>query len=170
MCEPPERRLCPETISSSRTIAPVTSPSAVGVQPALRSCWHPVAFARDLVSEPFPALVLDEPLVLWRDSGGTAHAFSDLCIHRGTALSLGSVRDDEIVCPYHGWRYGTDGACTLIPQLEDPKRIPRKARAAAFSCQERYGMVWVMLDEPRWPLPEVPELESEEWRIVLCGP
>jgi phenylpropionate dioxygenase-like ring-hydroxylating dioxygenase large terminal subunit len=148
----------------------MTSPSAVGLQPALRSCWHPVAFSRDLDWAPLAAQLLDEPLVLWRDTAGATHAFSDLCIHRGTALSLGSVEDDEIVCPYHGWRYGADGACTLIPQLEDPTRIPRKARAQSFRCLERYGMVWVGLDEPRWPLPEVPELESDEWRAVLCGP
>jgi phenylpropionate dioxygenase-like ring-hydroxylating dioxygenase large terminal subunit len=148
----------------------VTSPSAVGLQPALRACRHPVAFSRDLGREPLAATLLGEPLVLWRDAAGAAHAFSDLCIHRGTALSLGSVEGDEIVCPYHGWRYGTDGACTLIPQLEDPKRIPRKARARPFRCEEHYGMVWVALEEPRWPLPEVPELESEEWRTVLCGP
>jgi phenylpropionate dioxygenase-like ring-hydroxylating dioxygenase large terminal subunit len=148
----------------------VTSPSAAGLQPALRSCRHPVAFSRDLGREPRAATLLDEPLVLWRDAAGAAHAFSDLCIHRGTALSLGSVEGDEIVCPYHGWRYGTDGACTLIPQLEDPTRIPRKARAARFRCEERYGLVWVALEEPRWPLPEVPELESPGWRSVLCGP
>jgi len=148
----------------------VTSPSAVGLQAALRSCRHPVAFSRDLGREPVAATLLDEPLVLWRDTVGEAHAFSDLCIHRGTALSLGSVEGDEIVCPYHGWRYGTDGACTLIPQLEDPTRIPSKARAQRFRCEERYGMVWVALEEPRWPLPEVPELESDEWRTVLCGP
>ena len=148
----------------------MTSPSAVGLQPALRACRHPVAFSRDLGRAPRAAQLLDEPLVLWRDTAGTARAFSDLCIHRGTALSLGSVEGDEIVCPYHGWRYGPDGACTLIPQLEDPTRIPKKARAKPFRCEERYGMVWVALDEPRWPLPEVPELESEEWRTVLCGP
>jgi phenylpropionate dioxygenase-like ring-hydroxylating dioxygenase large terminal subunit len=148
----------------------VTSPSAVGLQPALRACLHPVAFSRDLGREPRAATLLDEPLVLWRDTAGAAHAFSDLCIHRGTALSLGSVEGDEIVCPYHGWHYGTDGACTLIPQLEDPARIPSKARAQRFRCEERYGVVWVGLEEPRWSLPEVPELESEEWRTVLCGP
>src|SRR5919201_2035718 len=148
----------------------MASPSAIGLQPALRSCWHPVAFAHDVECGPLGARLLDEPLVVWRDSTEAARAFSDLCVHRGTALSLGSVEDDEIVCPYHGWRYGADGACTLIPQLEDPKRVPQKARATSFRCRERYGIVWVALDEPRWPLPEVPELESDDWRTVLCGP
>ena len=88
--------------------------------------------------------------------------FSDLCIHRGTALSLGTVEGDEIVCPYHGWRYASSGACVAIPQLEDPTRVPAKARAARYESVERFGLVWVALEEPRLPLPEVPELESDE--------
>jgi vanillate O-demethylase monooxygenase subunit len=129
-----------------------------------------VAYAREVGTAPHRTQLLGEQLVLWRDSRGAVHAFRDLCIHRGTALSLGSVAGDEIVCPYHGWRYAADGRCTAIPQLEDPSRVPAKARATAFRCRERYGLVWVALDEPRWPIPELPELEAPGWRIVPCGP
>ncbi len=149
----------------------MTSPSVAGHAPALRACWHPVAFSGDLASGvPLAVDLLGEALVLWRDRAGTAHAFFDLCIHRGTALSLGTVEGDEIVCPYHGWRYRSDGACTRIPQLADPTRVPAKARATAFICAERYGMIWVALEEPRWALPEVPELEDPAWANVSCGP
>ena len=149
----------------------MTSPSVTGHAPALRACWHPVAHSGDLASgEPLAVDLLGEALVLWRDSAGTAHAFFDLCIHRGTALSLGTVEGDEIVCPYHGWRYRSDGGCTRIPQLADPTRVPAKARATAFTCAERYGMIWVALEEPRWALPEVPELEDPAWATVSCGP
>jgi phenylpropionate dioxygenase-like ring-hydroxylating dioxygenase large terminal subunit len=149
----------------------MTSPSVAGHAPALRACWHPVAYSGDLATgEPLAVDLLGEALVLWRDSAGTAYAFFDLCIHRGTALSLGTVEGDEIVCPYHGWRYRSDGACTRIPQLADPTRVPAKARATAFTCAERYGMIWVALEEPRWALPEVPELEDPAWATVWCGP
>ena len=137
---------------------------------ALRRCWHPVAYAADLGRAPRGADLLGRPLVLWRDAGGAAHAFDDLCVHRGTALSLGSVQGDELVCAYHGWRYGAGGACTFIPQLPDPTRVPARARATAHRCGERYGLVWVALQEPRWPLPEVPELEDPAWRVVPTGP
>jgi vanillate O-demethylase monooxygenase subunit len=146
------------------------SPSAVASSEAVRACWHPVAWAADVGAEPVPADLLDERLVLWRDTAGTVQALSDLCIHRGTALSLGRVDGDEIVCPYHGWRYDTGGVCTAIPQLADPTRVPRKARVGKFLAQERYGLIWVALDEPRWPLPEAPELEDGEWKLVTCGP
>jgi phenylpropionate dioxygenase-like ring-hydroxylating dioxygenase large terminal subunit len=137
---------------------------------ALRTCWHPVAYAADVTSVPRATTLLDEPLVLWRDARGAAHAFRDVCVHRGTALSLGRVEGDEIVCAYHGWRYGGDGACTAIPQLADPTRVPSRARAVAYRVVERYALTWVALEPPRWPLPDVPELEDAAWRTVRTGP
>jgi vanillate O-demethylase monooxygenase subunit len=44
-----------------------------------------------------------------------ARVARNLCGHRGTQLSLGWVEGEEIICPYHGFRYGTDGRCTAIP-------------------------------------------------------
>lgn len=146
------------------------SPAARGNAEALRNHWHPVAWARNLGDAPIPADLLGEPLALWRDSHGVAHATSDLCIHRGTALSLGRVEGDEIVCPYHAWRFNTEGRCTAIPQLEDPTKVPAKARIAVHHCQERYGLLWVSLDEPKWDIPEIPEFETEGWELVECGP
>ena len=83
-------------------------------------------------------------------------AFYDLCIHRGAALSLGWVNGDQLVCAYHGWNYAADGRCTRIPSLPPDREIPAKARAKAFRVQERYGLVWVCLDEPRQDIPEFP--------------
>lgn len=143
---------------------------AAGPRLALRACWHPVAYANDVGGAPRAATLLDEPLVLWRDGGGAVRAFRDVCVHRGTALSLGCVDGDELVCAYHGWRYGADGACTAIPQLPDPTRVPARARALAYRTTERYGLVWVALEAPRWPIPDVPELEQSGWRAVRTGP
>ena len=148
----------------------MTSPGVYADLAAQRACWHPVAFAADLGTEPRHADLLGEPLVLWRGPDGSPRVMSDLCVHRGTALSLGRVTGDEIMCAYHGWRYNADGRCVAIPQLEDPSRVPAKARVAAFRAQERYGLIWAALAEPRWPLPEVPELENSDWAVVTAGP
>ena len=137
---------------------------------ALRSCWHPVAFGADLTDQPVGVTLLDEPVAIWRSAKGGLHAVKNLCIHRGTALSLGWTEDDQIVCPYHGWRYRADGVCAGIPQLEDPTRVPAKARIDAYSCQERFGLVWVALDSPRFELPEIPELEDDSWMVIPAGP
>ena len=135
----------------------------------LFACWHPVAYAHMLLDKPLSVKLLDRLLVIWRGRDRVPHAMDDLCIHRGTALSLGEVKGDEIMCPYHGWRYDASGACTLIPQSRFDS-IPTKARVNSFPCVERYGLVWVALTEPRHPLPEIPELESPEWKVVNTGP
>src|ERR1700684_2615760 len=148
----------------------MVSPGVFADLAAQRACWHPVAFAADVADRPVDAALLGEALVLWRGAGRALRVMSDLCVHRGTALSLGWVAGDELVCPYHAWRYGADGRCVAIPQQEDPAAVPAKARVRAFQVQERYGLIWVALEEPRWPLPSVPELEADGWAVVAAGP
>jgi phenylpropionate dioxygenase-like ring-hydroxylating dioxygenase large terminal subunit len=154
-------------VAAEGGIVPTDSASPAA---ALRRCWHPVAYAHEVGRAPCAVTLLDEPLALWRDGGGAAHAFRDVCVHRGTALSLGTVERDELVCAYHGWRYRGDGVCTAIPQLADPARVPARARATSYACLERLGLIWVALEPPRWPLPEVPELADPAWRTVRTGP
>ena len=136
----------------------------------LFNCWHPVAYAREVsIDRPHASKLLDEHIVLWRTADGSPHAMQDLCIHRGTALSLGWIEDDCIVCPYHAWAYNADGACIKIPQKEGLS-IPTKARTVKYRCLERYGLIWVALADPIYPLPEIPELEDGAWKIVETGP
>ena len=136
----------------------------------LSDCWHPVAYSEEIGGEsPFPAKLLGESIVVWREENGQPHAMRDLCIHRGTALSLGHLVDDCIVCPYHGWRYDSTGACVLIPQTAN-ENVPSKARVDSYHCQERYGLIWVAMANPIYPLPSVPELENDDWQVIHTGP
>lgn len=122
---------------------------------ALWHYWHPVLWSREVTDKPVPVKLLDQPLVIWR-ADGEVSAFYDLCLHRGAALSLGWMNGDRLVCGYHGWNYAPGGRCTLIPSLPRDHEIPAKARAKAYNVQERYGLVWVCLDEPRQDIPEFP--------------
>lgn len=136
----------------------------------LANAWHPVAFSTDVTTAPVGRTLLATPIVVWRDSAGVVHATSDVCVHRGTALSTGCVVGDEIMCPYHGWRFDPAGNCTLIPQLDDPTRIPPKAAIPAYSTTERYGLVWVALARPDHDLPTIGEFDDPTWTWVNCGP
>ncbi len=57
--------------------------------------------------------ILGEPVVLGRDADGRAFALRDICPHRAVPLSAGRIVDNNgeqtVECPYHGWRYGTQG-------------------------------------------------------------
>ena len=136
---------------------------------SLKNCWHPVAYSHQVTDKPYGTKLLDEHLVIWRSTDGQAHAMKDLCIHRGTALSLGWVDEDTIVCPYHGWRYNNKGNCVSIPQ-SITQTIPTKACIKKYQSQERYGLIWVALEEPKYLLPEIPEFESGKWKLVNTGP
>ena len=136
---------------------------------SLKKCWHPVAYRDQVTDKPYGVKLLDEHLVIWRSSDGGVHAMKDLCIHRGTALSLGWVSEDNLVCPYHGWRYNTKGNCVAIPQSTS-QTIPAKACIKNYTSDERYGLIWVALEEPTYPLPEIPEFESGQWKNVNTGP
>jgi phenylpropionate dioxygenase-like ring-hydroxylating dioxygenase large terminal subunit len=136
--------------------------------PALRSYWHPVALGNNLADQPLPVRLLDERIALFRIKG-RAVCLRDLCIHRGTPLSLGWVEGDRIVCAYHGWNYNPCGVCVRIPAVPD-RPIPEKARVAAYRCEERYGLIWVCLGEPRTPIPECPELDDPAYSLDLIGP
>jgi len=138
------------------------------VWPALRSYWHAVAFGRDVEEKPLAARLLDERIALFRLPGGVV-CLRDLCIHRGTPLSLGWIEDDRIICAYHGWNYNRCGECVRIPAVPN-RPIPARARVPAYRCVERHGLVWVCLGEPRAPIPECPELDEPGYSVDLMGP
>jgi phenylpropionate dioxygenase-like ring-hydroxylating dioxygenase large terminal subunit len=108
--------------------------------------------------------------VIWRNSTGEAFCLSDVCIHRGASLGGGKVVDGSIECPYHGWRFGGDGACNRIPSAGPDATIPARARVDAYPLIERYGWIWVFLgDLPEAERPPLPELEvwnDPKWRLI----
>jgi phenylpropionate dioxygenase-like ring-hydroxylating dioxygenase large terminal subunit len=124
-------------------------------KPALAGFWHPIATVDEIDEQPQRFTLLDDFVVAFRDENGVA-AFRDLCIHRGAALSRGWVRNGNLVCPYHGWQYDRSGACVKIPSRPADAPIPKAARAQAYNVREKYGLVWVAIDEPRAEVPLFP--------------
>jgi phenylpropionate dioxygenase-like ring-hydroxylating dioxygenase large terminal subunit len=114
-------------------------------------------------------IVADERIVVWRDSIGAAHVWRDYCPHRGAQLSLGHVTGDQIVCPYHGWRYDIEGQCLRIPS--NPSLRPSKrACATTFVSEEKYGVVWMCFGEPAYALDFFPEAEIPGGRRINLAP
>lgn len=137
--------------------------------PVLRTQWFVVAESREVLpAQPLARRLLGSDIVLWRDNG-SIHAWQDLCIHRGAKLSLGTVRNACLICPYHAWEYDGSGKCVHIPA--QPDRVPPlRARANVFRVEERYGLVWVCMGQPAAGVPEFPLAEDAAYRAFLCGP
>jgi nitrite reductase/ring-hydroxylating ferredoxin subunit len=86
------------------------------------------------------------PIAVIRQPDGTLKAFVNACTHRASTLLFGrgETRTPRIVCPYHGWTFGTDGKLVNRPGdgggFDDVKiNCDLHERAIA----EKYGLIFV---------------------------
>lgn len=136
--------------------------------PILINDWHAVLPVDQLQNNIAGARLLGEDIVIWRSDEGI-RAWKDLCVHRGTRLSLGKVLpDNRLQCPYHGWTYDAAGQCISIPAHPEQKP-PAKAKAFAYRAQIAYDMVWVCLGQPAYDIPAFDEWDDGAYRKILCG-
>jgi phenylpropionate dioxygenase-like ring-hydroxylating dioxygenase large terminal subunit len=151
------------------------TPSAFAVSEECRddvllNDWHVVASAEEV---PYGRLVattlLGRDLVLWRDKEGQVHVWDDLCVHRGARLSKGFIRENRVVCPYHGWNYDGTAQCVLMPAAPQDKPM-KKARTIPHRAEEHYGMVWACIGTPTRAVPDFPEWHDPTYKKVVCGP
>jgi phenylpropionate dioxygenase-like ring-hydroxylating dioxygenase large terminal subunit len=100
---------------------------------------------------------LGEPVMIGRTRAGAVYALRDVCPHRAAKLSAGKVSaepggGETVECPYHGWRFRTDGACARIPSLtaDEPLDIS-KIRVRTYPLVEAQGLVWIWIStDPRF--------------------
>jgi nitrite reductase/ring-hydroxylating ferredoxin subunit len=142
---------------------PREAPTGEDVSLALRHCWQPVARLDDLKQGPQRAVLLGEALAVFLTESGRAAVVSDRCAHRGASLSMGKVAGDSIQCPYHGWEWSGEGACTRVPSLPDQGQIPPRAHIPAFPVREQWGLVWTTLEEPLGEPPNLSWFDEEKW-------
>jgi phenylpropionate dioxygenase-like ring-hydroxylating dioxygenase large terminal subunit len=137
--------------------------------PVLLNDWHVVGRVSEIAIGQVQSIrLLDEDLVLWRNEEGI-QVWKDLCIHRGAKLSPGKVKENCLVCPYHGWSYDSEGICRFIPAHPE-QRPPARARTITYQVKERYGLVWVCLGEPVRDIPVYREWDDPAFKTVPAGP
>ena len=75
---------------------------------------------------PFTLLegVLDEALVLTRDTKDKLHLLSNVCTHRGMQVVEGNCNERFLRCRYHGRRFGLDGKFQSMPEFEGVCNFP----------------------------------------------
>jgi len=122
----------------------------------LTDSWYLACTSRELKKGgQFRRLICGEPVLLARTEGGEAFALRDICPHRLVPLSAGRLVETDgeptVECPYHGWRFGMDGVCRLMPSLVDGEQIdPARVKVRRFPVSEANGMVFVFVsDNPR---------------------
>jgi phenylpropionate dioxygenase-like ring-hydroxylating dioxygenase large terminal subunit len=132
--------------------------------PFLKNLWYMAALSHSLNSGSMRReIVCAEPVLLGRTKEGNAFALRDICPHRAAPLSAGRIRDGEVECPYHGWRFRPDGRCAAIPSvLQDQNIEVNRIRVQSYPLREQDGLIWIYFAaDPKSenaPAPEPPKI------------
>lgn len=131
--------------------------------------WHVVAAVSELqAGSVLQKRLLGEDIVLWHNGEKTL-AWQDLCPHRGARLSLGRVKENTLVCSYHGLEFNSEGECIVLPATPE-QAPPARACVKTYHTQEKYGMIWVCMGTPQRDIPLFPDWKQANLRNILIGP
>ncbi|BCJ41233.1 3-ketosteroid-9-alpha-hydroxylase oxygenase subunit [Actinoplanes ianthinogenes] len=129
--------------------------------------WHCLGLAdsfRD--GRPHAIEAFGTKLVVFADSAGALHVLDGYCRHMGGDLTMGTVKGDEIACPFHDWRWRGDGRCAAVPYAH---RVPLRARTRSWHAMEQNRQLFIWNDPQGAPPPPdvtIPRIEgafSDEW-------
>jgi phenylpropionate dioxygenase-like ring-hydroxylating dioxygenase large terminal subunit len=127
--------------------------------------WYFAALASDLRAGKLQRYeIMGQPILLGRERSGAVYALRDICPHRAAPLSAGKLLPGEggaetVECPYHGWRFGTDGVCAKIPSLVAGQEMDAsRIRVRRYPVAESQGLVfiWMASDDARDAEPDQP--------------
>ncbi|MBN49762.1 MAG: (2Fe-2S)-binding protein [Spongiibacteraceae bacterium] len=142
--------------------------------------WYQVAYSHELVAGDSRGIrYFGKELVLFRTQSGEAHVLDAYCPHLGAHLGHGihefagrggEVRDESIVCPFHGWRFGGDGMCVEVPYAKNmPPKVKDQQCLKSWPVREMNQVIYVWYHphdiEPLYEVDPIPEAsaDNDEW-------
>ena len=131
----------------------------------LKNVWYMAMLSKELKPGQMQSrVIMNEPIVFFRNKKNEVKALRDICPHRGIPLSYGQIKGEEVECPYHGWKFDGAGVCTEIPSLCPGQDLDcRKIKVRNFPAQEQQGMIWVFFGDKGFDesvAPPIPFMEA----------
>lgn len=135
---------------------------------AVKNIWYMAAWAEEVEQgNLFHRKLLDNHVLFFRDSSGTAKAIGNRCPHRFAPLHMGQLVGDAVECAYHGLQFGADGKCVLNPHGNGA--IPKAAQVPAYPVTERYDIIWIWFGDAEQAdpalIPDFPILNPDEYAV-----
>lgn len=133
--------------------------------PFLRNAWWQGAWADEVDNNKgiLGRMIMNEPIVFFRDQSGKMNAIEDRCCHRGAPLSHGNIVEKGLECLYHGLTFDGCGKCVEIPGQDT---IPPIAHIKSYPVVEKQGFVWIWMGDAAkadpattidWPFHDMPD-------------
>ncbi|WP_040790870.1 Rieske 2Fe-2S domain-containing protein [Nocardia paucivorans] len=129
--------------------------------------WHCLGLTRDFADgRPHQIAAFGTELVVFRGEDGNINVLNAFCPHMGGNLAHGTVKGNDIACPFHDWRWRGDGKCAAIPYA---RRVPPLARTKSWPTMEVSGQLFVWNDPQgskppaELAIPEIPAYGDPGW-------
>ncbi|MCR3750154.1 MULTISPECIES: Rieske 2Fe-2S domain-containing protein [Lentzea] len=129
--------------------------------------WHCLGLASSFRDgKPHAIEAFGTKLVVFATEDGKINVLDGYCRHMGGDLTQGTIKGNNIACPFHDWRWAGNGKCVDIPYA---KRVPLRARTRSWITLEENKQLFVWNDPQGNPPPEhitIPRIESafsDEW-------
>ncbi len=136
----------------------------------LRDCWYVAGWTHEITQQLKPVRIMGEDIVMYRTSSGEIAALEDACPHRKLPLSKGTLKDDRIICGYHGLTFDQRGACVAAPTQG---RIPTGAVVKRYPVKDRYGFAWIWMGAPDQAdeslIIDIPDYDNPTWGRTKGG-
>ncbi|RAR66095.1 vanillate O-demethylase monooxygenase subunit [Paraburkholderia unamae] len=110
----------------------------------LQNTWYMAGWEHELAPGKLARRIADIPVVVFRSESGKLGAVLDRCPHRFAPLSMGTVEGENLVCPYHGLGFNTQGKCVVNPFSE---KIPAGSTIRHFKVVAKDTIVWLWLGD-----------------------
>jgi len=156
-----------DTLANDNGLAELAkTPQAPSISefPATPASWYLFCHARDLRDGPVPKRILNRDLVAFRTESGRIAVLDASCSHLGANLGCGDIIGETIQCPFHNWRFETDGRCSHIP---GSSAIPAFAHQRSYPVAELNGYVFFFNGaQPLFPLPFFEDEEPQDFHAA----
>lgn len=114
--------------------------------------WFSLCSAADIPKGKVKEIeALGQKFAVFRGEDGVVGVLDVYCPHLNANLADGTVKGNNLVCPFHAWEFKANGKCAHIPYSDN---VPRTAETKAWTVIENWGliMVWYHSDgiAPTW--------------------
>ncbi|CAA0103657.1 putative 3-ketosteroid-9-alpha-monooxygenase, oxygenase component [Zhongshania aliphaticivorans] len=141
--------------------------------------WFAVSYSDELAPSQSRAVhYFGQELVLFRTEAGKAVLMEAYCPHLGAHLGHGiheqagsgggRIEGNNIVCPFHSWKFSPEGECVEVPYAKNmPPKVAGKKCLKSFPIRETNQVIWAWYHPdgvaPLWEVISHDEANSDDW-------
>ncbi|MFN8576939.1 MAG: Rieske 2Fe-2S domain-containing protein [Candidatus Sericytochromatia bacterium] len=111
----------------------------------LEDYWFVLCESKDVNKKPKSFKILSKDIAVYRTKKGEVVAFIDKCPHRNIPVSDGKICNGNLVCPFHGWEFNSEGKCVKVPGMMEKEEI-KAPKLRKYEILEEEGFVWIRLN------------------------